>query len=90
MRVAVEVQLTKSERSTLTHWSRSRRISVRQAQRAQMILLAAKGYSNADIAEELGLSVKTVSTRRTRILEKMKMKNNVELTRYVLKNRIVD
>ena len=42
-----------------------------------------------DIAEELGLSVKTVSTHRTRILKKMKMKNNVELTRYVLKNHIV-
>ena len=56
----------------------------------QVMCMITSGKRIKDIAEELYLSVKTISTHRTRILEKMKMKNNVELTRYVLKNRIVD
>ena len=69
MRVAVTIELTKSERSTLELWSRGRRTSVRQAQRAQMILLAAKGYSNAGIAEELGVKPHTVGRWRNRFSE---------------------
>jgi two-component system invasion response regulator UvrY len=42
------------------------------------------------IAQELSLSVKTISTHRARILEKMRMKNNAELTRYVLSNGLLD
>ena len=69
MRRAIEIQLTKSEQSTLTKWSRSRRIPVRQAQRARMILLAAKGYSNSDIAEEMGIKRHTVGRWRDRFSE---------------------
>jgi two-component system, NarL family, invasion response regulator UvrY len=36
------------------------------------------------------LSVKTISTYRTRLLEKMKMKNNAELTHYAVQNRLVE
>ena len=42
------------------------------------------------IAEELFLSVKTVSTYRTRILEKMGMKSNADLTYYAIKNGLVE
>ena len=42
------------------------------------------------IAEELMLSEKTISTYRSRILEKMNMKNNAELTYYAIKNHLVD
>jgi two-component system, NarL family, invasion response regulator UvrY len=42
------------------------------------------GMSVKDIAQKLGLSVKTISTYRTRILEKMQMKNNAELICYVI------
>jgi len=56
----------------------------------QVMCMITSGKRIKDIAEELGLSVKTVSTHRTRILGKMKMKNNVELTRYAIKNHIVD
>jgi DNA-binding NarL/FixJ family response regulator len=42
------------------------------------------------IGEELGLSVKTVSTYRVRILEKLEMKNNAELTHYAIKEGLVD
>lgn len=56
----------------------------------QVMLLIASGKTVSDIAAELALSVKTVSTYRSRILEKMKMKNNAELMRYVLENHLLD
>jgi two-component system invasion response regulator UvrY len=48
------------------------------------------GRTVSEIAEELGLSVKTVSTHRTRILRKMEMRTNAELLHYVVKNHLVD
>ena len=54
----------------------------------QVMLLIAAGKTVSEIAEELALSVKTVSTYRTRILEKMNLKNNAELMRYVVENKI--
>jgi len=56
----------------------------------QVMLLIASGKTVSDIADELALSVKTISTYRTRILEKMDMKNNAELMRYVLENHLLD
>jgi DNA-binding NarL/FixJ family response regulator len=50
----------------------------------------ASGQTVGEIADRLSLSVKTVSTYRTRILEKMRMKNNAELMQYVLSNRLLD
>lgn len=50
----------------------------------------AKGESLTAIAEKLSLSVKTVSTYRTRILEKMKIKNNAQLIHYAIKNQLLD
>ena len=49
----------------------------------------AAGTSVSDIGRELCLSVKTVSTYRTRILEKMRMKSNADLTSYALRNEII-
>lgn len=56
----------------------------------QVLRMIALGKTVTEIAEELSLSVKTVSTHRSRILEKMKMKNNAEITYYAVKNRLVD
>ncbi len=56
----------------------------------QTLIMIASGKSVGDIAEELSLSVKTVSMYRTRSLEKMKLKNNAELTHYAIKNQLVD
>lgn len=42
------------------------------------------------IADDLALSVKTVSTYRTRILEKMRMQNNAELIHYAVQNNLVE
>ncbi len=50
----------------------------------QVMCLIASGKTTAEIANELFLSIKTISTYRSRILAKMGMKNNVELARYVV------
>lgn len=50
----------------------------------------ASGESLTSIANKLSLSVKTVSTYRTRVLEKMKIKNNAQLVRYAIKNQLLD
>ncbi len=56
----------------------------------QIFCKLAAGIPVSKIADELFLSVKTVSTYRTRILEKMAMKNNAELTYYAIKNRLIE
>ncbi len=50
----------------------------------------ASGKTVSQIADTLSLSVKTVSTYRTRLLDKMRMKTNAELTHYAIKNRLVE
>jgi DNA-binding NarL/FixJ family response regulator len=56
----------------------------------QVLLLIGSGKAVKQIAEELYLSEKTVSTYRSRILEKMKMKTNAELTHYTIKHHLLD
>jgi len=55
----------------------------------QVLCMIGSGKSVGAIAAELSLSVKTISTYRARILEKMTLKNNAELIRYALQNRLV-
>ena len=50
----------------------------------------AKGLTVSAIAEQLSLSVKTVSTYRSRVLEKMNLKNNAELMRYAMQQQLVE
>ncbi|HEY8538456.1 MAG TPA: response regulator transcription factor [Steroidobacteraceae bacterium] len=56
----------------------------------QVFTRIAKGVSPAVMANELGLSVKTVSTYRARILEKMGMRSNAEIAAYAVRNQLVD
>ena len=56
----------------------------------QTLRLMASGKRLSDIAEELALSPKTVSVYRARILEKMGMSNNAELTHYAIKHGLVE
>jgi DNA-binding NarL/FixJ family response regulator len=56
----------------------------------QVLCMIASGKTVKEIANKLFLSVKTVSTYRTRILKKMKMRTNAELTYYAVRNRLVD
>ena len=55
----------------------------------QVMVLIAQGRTVSDIGDELHLSVKTISTYRSRILEKMGMKNNAELMHYAIEEGIV-
>lgn len=56
----------------------------------QVFLKLAQGRSVGDVAEDLSLSVKTISTYRTRLLEKMGLETNSDLTYYALKNQLID
>ncbi len=56
----------------------------------QVMCLIAKGRSLKDIADDLFLSSKTISTYRARIMEKMDMKTNSEVIRYAIKKRLVE
>lgn len=56
----------------------------------EVMTMIASGKTVKEIAGELSLSIKTVSTYRTRILEKMAMRNNAELMRYAMEQRLVD
>jgi two-component system invasion response regulator UvrY len=55
----------------------------------QVLRMIASGKTVSEIARELSLSVKTISTYRSRILEKMRAKNNAELTRYAFENGLI-
>jgi len=56
----------------------------------QVMRMLASGKTVTEIADELSLSVKTISTYRSRILEKLQVRNNAELARYAFENRLVD
>ena len=56
----------------------------------EVVCMIASGKLVSEIAEELSLSVKTVSTYRTRALEKMGIKSNAALMRYAIDHKLVD
>ncbi|PKN37213.1 MAG: DNA-binding response regulator [Deltaproteobacteria bacterium HGW-Deltaproteobacteria-2] len=56
----------------------------------QIMLMLAEGKTVSDVAGELCLSVKTISTYRTRIMSKMGMKKNAELTLYAVHNKLIN
>lgn len=56
----------------------------------QVLRMISGGKTVSEIADELSLSVKTVSTYRTRILEKLDLRNNSEIIRYAIKQRLVE
>jgi DNA-binding NarL/FixJ family response regulator len=56
----------------------------------QTLCMLGSGKRLTDIANTLSLSVKTISVYRTRLLEKMALSNNAELTYYVMNNHLVD
>jgi len=56
----------------------------------QVLLRISRGMKLNDIAEELCLSPKTIGTYRERLLEKMNMRTNTELTYYAVKNGLID
>ena len=69
LRVAPAIELTDEQEGELTRLARSKRTSVRLAQRAQIVLLAAQGLQNKDIAQQLGIGQVQVARWRERYLE---------------------
>jgi two-component system invasion response regulator UvrY len=55
-----------------------------------VMCMVASGKTIKEIADELSLSVKTISTYRSRILEKLSLKTNAAITHYAVQNRLVD
>lgn len=66
MRVAVAIELNDKEEKTLNRWARGRRTPMRLVLRAKIVLMAARGMMNQDIAERLGVSRKMVGLWRSR------------------------
>ena len=66
MKSAPRIILTDEHRQTLTRWSRGRSTPVRLMQRAKIVLLAAEGTMNKDIAAQLGIMPNTVGRWRAR------------------------
>lgn len=56
----------------------------------QTLVMIASGKAVSEIAAELSLSVKTISMYRSRLLQKMKLRHNAELTHYAIKNNLVE
>ena len=79
-RLAFELE---ADREMLPH-------SVLSDREYQVLCNLGAGTSVKETAAELGLSPKTVSTYRTRVLTKMKLNSNAELIRYVIKHGLVD
>jgi transposase len=69
MRVAPKIVLTDEQRTTLLKWARGRSTPARLVQRAKVVLAAAEGRENKDIATELGCTRRTVGTWRTRFAD---------------------
>ena len=69
MRRAQRVSLNIAQRRQLGRYARGRRVAVRLALRARIVLLAADGFENKQIAEQLGVSRQLVARWRTRFLE---------------------
>ena len=69
MRVATPITLTEEQRSQLRVYARGRKVPQRLVERASIVLLAAEGNENLEIAEELEISRHTVARWRERFLE---------------------
>ena len=69
LRVALAVELSEEQEVELTKLARSKRTSVRLSQRARIVLLAARGLQNKDIAERLGVGRVQVSRWRERYVQ---------------------
>ena len=80
---AVKATMTGTRSKIATHET----LSDREYQALRML---GSGRTVSEISEELGLSVKTVSTYRARVLQKLGMRTNAELMRYAMENALLD
>jgi transposase len=69
MRIAPKIDLSTEEREQLETWAEGRRVAVRVAERAKLVLLCAQGRTDLEVAEQLGIYRRTVSRWRMRFIE---------------------
>jgi transposase len=68
MRIAAKIELSEDQRKQLETWAAGRRVPVRLAERARMILLAGQGHTDKEIGEQLGIWRGTVARWRARFI----------------------
>jgi DNA-binding NarL/FixJ family response regulator len=56
----------------------------------QVFRLIASGRTMTEISDQLSLSIKTISTYRTRILEKLNLKTNADMARYAIQHQLIE
>jgi len=56
----------------------------------QVLRRLAMGHTNREIASAYGISIKTVDTYRSRLLKKLNLRNNAELSRFAIQNKLID
>jgi hypothetical protein len=69
MRIAPPVTIDRSQRETLQQWARSRSLPARQVERARVVLLAAEGKTDLEIAASLNISNQKAARWRKRFLQ---------------------
>ncbi len=85
--------ISPSVRECLAHdWNRDADLGVHETlsdREFEVLRMIVSGKSVGDIARELCLSVKTISTYRSRVLQKLRLRHNVELTHYAVINKLI-
>ena len=85
----VSAEVTENVLSDLTRRSIEASVELLSNREYEVMLRIAHGKSSSEIADELHISVKTVGTYRTRILEKMGFQRNVDLTLYAVRHGLI-
>ena len=76
-----------------SHWSKKSGRLIHESlsdREYQILRMLGSGQTRSDIGRDLGLSPKTISTYRTRVLEKLGMRTNAELMRYAIENSLLE
>lgn len=79
-----------AQRLALAKFEHIAQVSALSRRELQVMLLIVRGVTNQEMAEQLSLSVKTISTYRQRIYEKLGVGNDVELTHYAIRHNVVE
>lgn len=74
------------DREIISRAVRPRELSKREK---EVVQLVAEGYKNREVAEQLGISVKTVETHRANIMNKLAFRNVAQLVRYAIQKGLV-
>src|SRR5438046_2018995 len=90
VRRALKQLLTDSGRIAVDGEASTARETLDKVREHQVFRMLATGKTVSQIAVEMNLSVKTISTYRGRVLDKMGMRTNAELTYYAVRNQLVE